>query len=128
MTTIAEALGITWEQRAHEENRAPKYRLTYHAQKQAAAKGWSCLQVLEAANNPQHTYPSGRVHGQFRHVRGNIVAIVDPAANRVVTVYRDVEETDLRADQTDMDARLYSSRRTTRLGQPVPVVVDEVTY
>jgi hypothetical protein len=32
----------------------------------------------------------------------------------VVTVYRDVEETDLRADQTDMDARVYGVRHGQR--------------
>jgi hypothetical protein len=58
MTTIAEALGIDLGQRRHAD--APEYRLTYHAQKQAALKGWSSAQVLEAANRPQHTSPSSR--------------------------------------------------------------------
>jgi hypothetical protein len=125
MTTIAEALGISWGNGVTD---APEYRLTYHAQQQAAAKGWSSAQVLEAANRPQHTSPSSRFPGQWRHVRGDIVAVVDPADHRVITVYQDVRETGLRTDQTDLDAQRYASRRITRLGQPVPDEVDEVTY
>jgi hypothetical protein len=103
MTTIAEALGIDWKP----ADEAPTYQLTHHARKQAAAKGWSTEEILRAANEPLHTYPSGRVYGQMRHVRGDIVAIIDLGRRCVVTVYRDVEETDLRADQVDMDARIY---------------------
>ncbi|MFF1701308.1 hypothetical protein [Streptomyces sp. NPDC058252] len=124
MTTIAEALGINWAPVTEQ----PTYRLTYHAQKQAAAKGWTSEDILLAAEQPLHTYPSGRVPGQVRHVRGDLVVIVDPAARRVVTVYRDVVETDVRTDQTDADARRYDSRRTTRLGQRVLAHVDEITY
>jgi hypothetical protein len=125
MATIAESLGITWSASVTD---APTYRLTHHAQQQAAAKGWTSADVLLAANEPLHTYPSGRVPGQVRHVRGDLVAIVDPAEKRVVTVYQDVAETDVRRDQTDADARRYADRRTTRLGQSVPSRVDEVTY
>jgi hypothetical protein len=124
VTTIAEALGITWNSVSPE---VPEYRLTYHAQQQAAAKGWSTAQILEAANNPLHTYPSGRVPGQVRHVRGDIVAVIDPAERRVVTVYADVRETALRADQTDLDARMYDRLRVTRLGRPA-VQADGIAY
>lgn len=106
MATIAEALGITWDQGAA----SGEYHLTFHAQRQAVEKGWSTAQILEAANRPLHTYPSGRVPGQMRHVRGDIVAVVDPATRRVVTVYRDVIETDLRADQVDQDAQRYGRK------------------
>ncbi|RZU35958.1 hypothetical protein EV284_3441 [Streptomyces sp. BK022] len=111
MTTIAEALGIDWTARLSDES--PEYRLTHHAQKQAQAKGWTSQQVLDAANRPHHTYPSGRVPGQYRHVKGDIVAIVDPVQHRVVTVYQDVEETDLRPDQTDRDAQTYAKRHAS---------------
>lgn len=106
MTTIAEALGITWG--SNRATDSPEYRLTYHAQKQAALKGWSSAQVLEAADRPQHTSPSSRFPGQWRHVRGDIVAVVDPADHRVITVYQDVAETTLRTDQTDADAQRYA--------------------
>ncbi|MFE2100863.1 hypothetical protein [Streptomyces sp. NPDC059468] len=111
MTTIAEALGIDWGARLSDGYVEPEYRLTYHAQKQARVKGWTSEQILDAANNPQHTYPSGRVPGQFRHIKGDIVAVVDPEQHRVVTVYQDVEETDLRPDQVDQDAKTYAKRR-----------------
>ncbi len=106
MTTIAEALGIDWKI----NNEKPRYRLTRHAREQATSKGWSTAEVLRAANEPHHTYRSGRVYGQRRHVRGDIVTIIDPERSCIVTVYRDVEETDLRADQTDMDARVYEGK------------------
>lgn len=125
MATIAECLGIAWKASVEE---APAYRLTYHAQQQAAAKGWTSEDVLLAANSPLHTYPSGRVPGQVRHVRGDLVAIVDPVERRVVTVYQDVAETAVRKDQTDADAHRYSQRRITRLGQAAPSHIDEASY
>jgi hypothetical protein len=111
MATIAETLGITWSASVEE---APEYRLTWHAQQQAAAKGWSSEDVLRAATNPLHTYPSGRVPGQVRHVRGDLVVVIDPVDRRVVTVYQDVAETAVRADQTDADALRYAARRSVR--------------
>jgi hypothetical protein len=125
MATIAECLGIAWAANATD---APEFRLTYHAQQQAAAKGWTSEDVLLAANKPLHTYPSGRVPGQVRHVRGDLVAVIDPVERRVVTVYQDVAETSVRKDQTDADAQRYAQRRTTRLGQTVPSQVDGISY
>jgi hypothetical protein len=111
MATIAETLGITWSAAVTD---APTYRLTHHAQQQAAAKGWSSADVLLAANEPLHTYPSGRVPGQVRHIRGDLVAVVDPEEKRVVTVYQDVAETVLRRDQKDEAARRYAARQAFR--------------
>lgn len=108
MTTIAEALGIAWTGSVTD---SPEYRLTYHAQTQAALKGWSSAQVLEAANSPQHTSPSSRFPGQWRHVRGDIVAVVDPSDRRIITVYQDGRETLVRPDQTDRDAQNYAKRQ-----------------
>jgi hypothetical protein len=105
MTTIAEALGINWTT----ENPSP-YRLTLHAQQQAAAKGWTVEDVLLAAAKPLHTYRSGRVAGQVRHVRNGIVAVIDPATAKVVTVYVDRVETALRVDQRDSDALHWDAR------------------
>jgi hypothetical protein len=110
MTTIAEALGINWDSSVTE---APNFRLTFHAQKQAAEKGWTSEDVLLAANEPLHTYPSMRVPGQVRHVRGDLVAVVDPAKQRIVTVYQDVVETAVRRDQTDRDAKRYAAKHST---------------
>lgn len=91
--------------------------LTHHAKGQAAAKGLSIEAVLEAANDPSVTYANGRFAGQMRHIRGGIVAVVDPAKRVVITVYANVVETDARADQTDADARAYALKRARRQGR-----------
>jgi hypothetical protein len=87
------------------------FTLSGHAQQQIRAKGWSEDQVLHAANNPSITYDNGRFPGQKRHIHGDIVAVVHPESQKVITAYRNVEETDLRTDQTDPDAQRYNARR-----------------
>jgi 3-deoxy-D-arabino-heptulosonate 7-phosphate (DAHP) synthase class II len=110
MTTIAASLGITWDQ----PSTPSTYRLTRHAKDQARLKGWSEAQILRVAENPLHTYPSLRVPGQARHIRDNIVAVVDPSTHKVVTVYADRVETDLRHDQTDRDSLQYGANHRKR--------------
>lgn len=87
------------------------YRLPSHVKTQADKKGWSHEQVLQAANDPQTTYDNGRYPGQKRHIRGDLVAVVDPDRMHVVTVYQNVKETDLRPDQKDPDALAYGRRK-----------------
>ncbi len=88
-----------------------RYTLGGHAAQQATAKGWSHEEIADAANDPHTTYENGRYPGQMRHIKGDICAVVDPVARKVVTVYRNVAETDLRPDQNDSDARRYGARR-----------------
>jgi hypothetical protein len=83
------------------DHRPTRYSLSPHAGRQAALKGYSPEAVLEAANDPSCTYPSGRFPGQERHTRGGLVAICDPSTMLVVTVYADVVETPLRPDQKE---------------------------
>lgn len=78
---------------------APRPSVTDHAKHQAEAKGWSAREVWLAMTDPDVTYPSRRFPGQVRRIRGDLVAIVDEAANRCVTVYENVKETALRPDQ-----------------------------
>jgi hypothetical protein len=47
----------------------------------------------------------------MRHIRGDVVAVVHPPSQKIVTVYRNVTETDLRPDQTDADAQRYGRSR-----------------
>jgi hypothetical protein len=71
-----------------------------HALAQAGAKGFHPFAVMAAAGAPTVAYPSGDAHpGQWRHIRDGIVAVVEPATKRIVTVYVNVEETELRPDQ-----------------------------
>jgi hypothetical protein len=65
--------------------------------------------VFLAATDPQTRYESRRNGGGMRHVRGDVVAIVDRGA--VITFYRNVEETALRPDQTDDDALAFQARQ-----------------
>ena len=83
------------------------YIIHPHATRAAESKGFSIEDVLAAANNPSITYANGRYPGQMRHIRGGIVAVVEPATSTIVTVYANVKETALRTDQTDRDARRY---------------------
>lgn len=85
-----------------------QYRITHHAARQAAVKGFAIDAVIRAAQSPSITYPSGKRHpGQVRHIRDGIVAVVDPVTATVVTVYENVRETALRPDQRDPVALEY---------------------
>lgn len=86
------------------------YSPTHHVMKTASAKGFSLVAVLKAANDPSTAYPSRKVEGQMRHVRGDLVAVVDPASRKVITAYKNVEQTPLRPDQTDADALKYGKQ------------------
>lgn len=87
------------------------FTLSKHAARQAAEKGWTRTQVLQAANKPHITYDNGRYPGQKRHIRDDLVAVVHPESKQVLTVYKNVTETDLRPDQTDADAQRYGRNR-----------------
>jgi hypothetical protein len=105
MASIADLLGITWDTPASDAPAGQvEYTLTWHAKQQAKTKGLDVVAVLAAANTPAHTYPNGRFPGQWRHILGDICAVVDPAKGHVITVYANVVETDLRADQRTGDA------------------------
>jgi hypothetical protein len=88
------------------------YLPTRHCARQAASKGIPLMDVLQAANAPTTRYESRRGTGQWRHIRGSIVAVVDPIALEIITVYANVVETDLRPDQQDADAAAYGQRRS----------------
>jgi hypothetical protein len=89
------------------------FTLSGHAAQQARAKGFSEDAVIDAANNHSVRYANGRYPGQFRHIKDDIVAVVHPESRKIVTVYENVRETELRPDQTDHDAKRYAARRLT---------------
>lgn len=82
-------------------NRRINARISDHAKAQAEAKGWSLHQVWLAHTDPDVTYPSLKYKDQTRCIRGDLVAIVDDKTNKCVTVYLNIEETDLRPDQIE---------------------------
>ena len=75
------------------------FTLSHHCRKMAATKRFSEQDVLAAANEPSITYESYNHPGQHRHVRGGLVAVVDRDQGLVITTYRNVERTALRANQ-----------------------------
>lgn len=70
-----------------------------HAERQAVAKGWTRDDIIAAVDWPDTQYPSMKYPGQVRMIKGDLCVVCDPAANRVVTVYKNVVETPLRPDQ-----------------------------
>lgn len=83
---------------------------TAHVMKQAREKGFSLIDIVKAANDPGHTYDNGRYEGQRRHIRGDIVAVVNTGNRKIVTAYQNVTKTALRPDQTDADAQRYGKQ------------------
>lgn len=75
------------------------FPVSRHAAEQGRSKGFSVPEIYDAANDPQHVYPSKKYPGQARHVRGELCAVVDLRRQRVVTVYKNVVRTPLRPDQ-----------------------------
>lgn len=63
--------------------------------------------VFLAATEPTLTYESRRNGGGMRHVRDDMVAVVDRGT--VITFYRHKDETPLRDDQTDPDALRHAA-------------------
>jgi Cu2+-containing amine oxidase len=107
MASIADMLGVQWGEPEKRE-----YRLTHHAVRTAKQKGFDLDHVRLAANEPHHTYASGRYPGQKRHVRNGLVAVVDPAKREVVTIYEDQRQTVLRPDQkSDPEAVAWDKAR-----------------
>lgn len=121
MASIADLLGITWDSTDNGDTepsaQAVTYILSWHARQQCLAKGITEADVLAAANTPAHTYPNGRYPGQWRHILGEVCAVVDPVKGHVITIYANVVETDLRADQRTgdnaADALAYDRTRRT---------------
>lgn len=93
-----------------------RFTLSTHAYNKIAGDVTLAQRVLAAADNPTVTYGvtnQRNVSGnrQMRHIRDGLAVVVDPAANKVITFYADVDETDVRPDQTDDAAQEYAAKR-----------------
>lgn len=86
------------------------YSFTRHAKTQAVEKGFSLADVLKAASEPTITYGNGMAANQVRHIRGDIVAIVDVENHSIITVYKNVTETEVRPDQVESGSVNNKSR------------------
>ena len=79
-----------------------------HAVQQAERKGWTPVDLLQTALDPDITYPS-RQEGQERRIRGDLVAIVDVERATVVTCYQHCAQTAQRQDQRPLYDRLLEA-------------------
>jgi hypothetical protein len=108
MASIADLLGIQWERG---EAAPAKYSPEPHVVKQAKVKGFSMDSVMRAANDPHHTSENFKYPGQMRHVRDGICAVVHPGEGRIITVYKDQEQTAMRRDQrNDPEAQAHARK------------------
>lgn len=105
------------------------FTITYHARQQAEAKGIPIAGVLEVADRPKTTYPStaktdrGRETVVCRSCGKDqikacgetadgleIVVVVNPCCGRIITVFLDKVETEVRADQRARGVTGYHGR------------------
>ena len=85
---------------------------TQHAYNKINGDADLAVAVMGAANSPTVAYESNRHPGQWKHIRGEWCAVVDPRAGKVITFFRNVVETDIRADQADdPDAVRFQAKR-----------------
>jgi hypothetical protein len=73
--------------------------LSKHCVLQAREKGIDLQAIRDAAINPDVTYESNRYPGQYKYIKGDICAVVDPERAIVITVFLNVVRTPLRKDQ-----------------------------
>lgn len=88
------------------------FSATAHAVATAEAKGFD-LEAVEAVwRSPDITYPSNRYKGQHKRLGAGLCLCCDDKTGRVITIFVDQVETDLRPDQTqDNDAQAWHRRR-----------------
>ena len=85
--------------------------ITAHAMRQIASKGFDLATVEAVWRNPDYTYPSHRYPDQHKRVGGGLCLCCDNSSGRIVTVFVNQTETDLRPDQRDRDAVRYGQTR-----------------
>lgn len=87
------------------------FSATAHAIMTAEAKGFDLSAVEAVWRDPDITYPSGRYRGQHKRLGAGLCLCCDDKTGKVITVFVDREETDLRSDQTDSDAQAWNRSR-----------------
>jgi hypothetical protein len=90
--------------------------LTAHAVRTISAKGISPQTVREVWESPDVTYPSHRHPGQHKRVGKGLCLACDDQTGRIITVFVDRVETDLRPDQRrDADAVAWARKSGKRV-------------
>lgn len=73
--------------------------ITAHAVKQVQAKGFALRDVVAVAQRPDFAYESRRYPGQEKRIGNGLCVVVDPKAQRIITVFEHLVRTSLRPDQ-----------------------------
>lgn len=87
--------------------------MTYHAENQIKAKGFSLDDIQAAFSSPEKVYPNGKYAGQYRVVGNSICLVGQPVGEtfNVITVYEDGVLTPPRPEQLDTpEGRRYAER------------------
>jgi hypothetical protein len=97
------------------------FTFTQHAYNKINGDVDLARRVRDAAERPSVSYgvSTGRQVGyggqrRERHIRDGLVAVVDSDAQKIITFYVNVDETDLRPDQTDEAALAYAAERAEK--------------
>lgn len=86
-------------------------RISEHCTAKALAGGIDLDDIAAVYNDPDTVYPSLRYPHQEKRIGRGLCLAVDKRNGVVCTVFKDRIETDLRADQVDIDALAYGRRR-----------------
>lgn len=87
------------------------FSCTAHATRTIEAKGFDLDMVEAVWRDPDMTYPSHKHPGQHKRIGQGIVLCCDDKTGRVITIFLNLVETDLRPDQTSADAQAWNRRR-----------------
>lgn len=87
------------------------YTLTAHAASTIEAKGFDPDLIEAVWRDPDVTYPSHKHRGQHKRMGQGVCLCCDDKTGKVITVFVNMVETDLRADQTDSKALAWSANR-----------------
>lgn len=90
------------------------FTITAHAKSTVEAKGFSLDAVEAVWRDPDVRYPSSRYKGQHKRIGQGICLCCDDVTGKVITVFVNQVETDLRPDQTQDNDALNWAKRSGR--------------
>lgn len=88
-----------------------EYTLTAHAVSTIESKGFDPDLIEAVWRDPDVTYPSHNHRGQHKRMGQGVCLCCEDRTGKVITVFVNMTETDLRDDQTDSKALAWSANR-----------------